>query len=116
MEGTLSYNQRKVERGVARVVCSSGLPSASPEEVRRTFARYENRNRSSDRVSFQLSLNPDPASPGERLSEEILHATGVFITPGFIFGKNGEDYVRVSLCAPAPVLDEACARIREYIG
>ena len=57
-----------------------------------------------------------PMTPGERLSEEILHATGVFITPGFIFGKNGEDYVRVSLCAPAPVLDEACARIREYIG
>ena len=58
----------------------------------------------------------DPMTPGERLSEEILHATGVFITPGFIFGKNGEDYVRVSLCAPAPVLDEACARIREYVG
>ena len=87
MEGTLSYNQRKVERGVARVVCSSGLPSASPEEVRRIFARYENRNRSSDRVSFQLSLNPDPASPGERLSDgEVREFAGVLMD-GLGYGK-----------------------------
>ena len=37
---------------------------------------------------------------GEQLSEKILHGTGVFITPGFVFGKNGENYVRISLCAP----------------
>ena len=53
---------------------------------------------------------------GERLSEAILHGTGVFITPGFVFGENGENYVRISLCAPVPVLEEALARIKAFIN
>lgn len=87
MEGTLSYNQRKVERGVARVVCTSGLPSASPDEVRRTFTRYENRNRTSDRVSFQLSVNPDPSSPGERLSDDELRDFVETLMKGLGYGS-----------------------------
>ena len=50
-------------------------------------------------------------SAGELLSDRILHEAGVFITPGFIFGKNGEDYIRISLCAKPQVLEEAYARI-----
>ena len=53
---------------------------------------------------------------GEQLSEKILHGTGVFITPGFVFDKNGEDYVRISLCAPVPTLEEGLARIKEFLG
>lgn len=69
MEGTLSYNQRKVEKGVARVVSAVNLPSAFPGDIRRTFSRFENRNRTTDRVSFQMSVNPDPSRPEERLSD-----------------------------------------------
>ena len=68
MDGTIAYNQRKVEKGVARVLCAVNIPSAFPEDVRETFARYENRNRMSQDVSFQLSINPDPSRPEERLS------------------------------------------------
>ena len=50
-------------------------------------------------------------SAGEQLSDRILHEAGVFITPGFIFGKNGEDYIRISLCAKPQVLEEAYERI-----
>ncbi len=50
-------------------------------------------------------------SAGELLSDRILQRAGVFITPGFIFGKNGEDYIRISLCAKPQVLEEAYARI-----
>lgn len=50
-------------------------------------------------------------SPGEMLSDAALYGAGVFITPGFIFGKNGRDYVRISLCATLPVLQEACDRL-----
>ena len=53
---------------------------------------------------------------GEQLSEAILHGTGVFITPGFVFGKNGSDYVRISLCAPVPTLEEGLGRIKEFLG
>jgi len=49
------------------------------------------------------------------ISERVLHQAGVFITPGFIFGKNGEDYIRVSLCARPEVLDRANKKIEEVI-
>ena len=50
-------------------------------------------------------------SSGEALSDRILYDAGVFITPGFIFGKNGEDYVRISLCATPETLKNAAERI-----
>ena len=55
-------------------------------------------------------------SAGEALSEELLWGAGVFITPGCVFGKNGNDYVRISLCAPVPVLEEALGRIKEFLA
>lgn len=51
-------------------------------------------------------------SLGERLSDRLLYGAGVFITPGFIFGRNGRDYIRISLCARPEVLSEAERRIR----
>jgi len=53
---------------------------------------------------------PDKTA-GERLSDAVLYGAGVFITPGFIFGSNGNDFVRISLCAPSDVLETACRRI-----
>lgn len=50
---------------------------------------------------------------GEELSDYLLQAARVFITPGFIFGSNGNKYVRISLCAKPEVLKEAAARIRK---
>ncbi len=52
---------------------------------------------------------------GEELADKVLYEAGVFITPGFIFGKNGEDYVRISLCAKQDVLRRAAERIRSVI-
>jgi aspartate/methionine/tyrosine aminotransferase len=52
-------------------------------------------------------------SIGQVLSDRILYEAGVFITPGFIFGKNGEDYIRISLCAKPETLREAAERIRQ---
>lgn len=52
---------------------------------------------------------------GEELSEEILQQARVFITPGFIFGSNGAQYLRISLCASGKVLQEAADRIRKYL-
>ena len=53
---------------------------------------------------------------GEVLSDRILYGAGVFITPGFIFGKNGEDYIRISLCAPVPVLEKALEKVAGYLS
>ena len=48
---------------------------------------------------------------GRQLSDRILYEAGVFITPGFIFGKNGEEYIRISLCSKPQVLKQASERI-----
>lgn len=50
-------------------------------------------------------------SLGELISDRILYECGVFITPGFIFGHNGEDYIRVSLCATPQTLLRAKEKI-----
>ncbi len=52
---------------------------------------------------------------GERLSDKFLYETGVFITPGFIFGRNGENYIRASVCATQQVIEEATRKINELI-
>ena len=47
----------------------------------------------------------------EDLTERVLHEARVFITPGFIFGSNGERYIRISLCAKEEKIQEALRRI-----
>lgn len=54
-------------------------------------------------------------SLGERVSDRILYEAGVFITPGFIFGRNGDNYIRISLCAGEAVLERANEKIKQII-
>jgi LL-diaminopimelate aminotransferase len=49
---------------------------------------------------------------GYALSDHILYEKNVFITPGGIFGANGKNYVRISLCQKEEVLKEALQRIQ----
>lgn len=57
---------------------------------------------------------PDGEAGSETFADRILAEKRVFITPGFIFGKAGERYVRISLCAPRPTLEQALQRIMNY--
>lgn len=52
---------------------------------------------------------------GEKLADHILQEAKVFITPGFIFGSNGDQYIRISLCAKQDVLREAQERISRFL-
>ena len=54
---------------------------------------------------------PDSYSDVEELTERILKEARVFITPGFIFGSNGQRYIRISLCAKDDKMAEAAKRI-----
>jgi aspartate/methionine/tyrosine aminotransferase len=56
---------------------------------------------------------PDQLSPAQVLSDRILYEAGVFLTPGFIFGKNGSNYLRISLCANVPTLERALEKVRK---
>lgn len=53
----------------------------------------------------------DKYANAEQLTERVLHEARVFITPGFIFGSNGERYVRISLCAQDDKMQDALRRI-----
>ena len=56
---------------------------------------------------------PDSYRNGMELADKVLYEANVFITPGFIFGSNGDRYVRLSLCCKEEQLEEAWTRIRK---
>ena len=58
---------------------------------------------------------PEKYSDVEDLTEKILHEARVFITPGFIFGSNGQRYIRISLCAKEEKIKETLERIKKTI-
>lgn len=63
----------------------------------------------------EQSLKANAANAGMYMSDYILHNAAVFITPGFIFGSNGNNYIRVSLCSHEAILEEAINRIKQII-
>ncbi len=69
-----------------------------------------------DRNSSGMFLWGKVSGKGADVSDKLLYEAGVFITPGFIFGKNGEQYVRISLCARPEVLKKAADRISAVLG
>lgn len=56
---------------------------------------------------------PERFKDAYELSDFYLDAHAVFITPGAIFGQNGKQYVRISLCSPAEILNEVLERIQQ---
>lgn len=62
---------------------------------------------------FVWASTPAGYKDGYALSDEILSKANVFITPGGIFGSNGNSYVRVSLCSTEEKIKEAIKRIKK---
>ncbi len=61
---------------------------------------------------FVWAKIPEKYKSSAELSDEVLNQARVFITPGFIFGSNGEKYIRISLCSNREMLKEALRRIK----
>jgi len=61
---------------------------------------------------FVWARVPDKYEDAEILSEEILHAHHVFLTPGKIFGSNGKRYLRSSLCQDITIIENAIERCK----
>lgn len=68
---------------------------------------------SSQRGLFLWGRIPDTETSSEAFADRILYDARVFLTPGFIFGSNGERYIRISLCATEEKMREALKRIEE---
>jgi LL-diaminopimelate aminotransferase len=64
---------------------------------------------------FVWARIPQGYKDGFALSDEILQQARVFITPGGIFGSEGNDYIRVSLCSSEEVLESALQRVAQVI-
>ncbi len=50
---------------------------------------------------------------GEAMSDFLLYNYGIFATPGNVFGSNGENYIRFSVCATQEELTKALNRLKE---
>ena len=109
-----------------QLAAAEALTTNSPEwheQANRTT--YRRRRDIAEQIMRTLDCTFDPSQVGmflwgripdhynnvEDLTERILHEARVFITPGFIFGSNGERYIRISLCAKEDLLKEALRRI-----
>ena len=47
----------------------------------------------------------------EEVTDSILYDKDIFITPGTIFGTQGEGYIRFSLCVTSEIIKEAISRL-----
>ncbi len=86
---------------------------------------YARRRELAFKIMDELQCEYDPAQVGMfvwgkipekwadagELADMILYEKNVFITPGFIFGNKGNRHVRISLCCPENMLEEAIRRI-----
>jgi LL-diaminopimelate aminotransferase len=49
-----------------------------------------------------------------KFTSELLDEAYLSLTPGIIFGSNGEGYVRISLAAPTDVIQQAVERLVKW--
>ncbi|QWX84170.1 aminotransferase class I/II-fold pyridoxal phosphate-dependent enzyme [Cellulophaga sp. HaHaR_3_176] len=59
---------------------------------------------------FVWAKLPDGVKSAENFIDNILYDKNIFITPGTIFGSNGEGYIRFSLCVTEDKIKEAISR------
>jgi aspartate/methionine/tyrosine aminotransferase len=88
---------------------------------------YRKRRRMAEEIMYALGCSFDPKQSGmflwgkipeeyesgSELADELLYQANVFITPGSVFGKNGNRYIRISLCCREEKLQEALRRVQE---
>jgi aspartate/methionine/tyrosine aminotransferase len=60
---------------------------------------------------FVWCLLPEGSS-ADQFVDQLLYEKNIFITPGHIFGTEGKNYVRISLCQPEYKILEAINRIK----
>lgn len=65
---------------------------------------------------FVWARIPEHIADVEELVDALIFKAEVFITPGKIFGKNGERYLRASLCNNEDTLDIALGRVKVFMA
>ena len=124
--------QSNIESGTFRgIQLAAAEAYRNSDEWHRTYniETYARRRRLAEQIMQALGCEFDKGQVGmflwgripsiynnvEELTERVLHEARVFITPGFIFGSNGERYIRISLCAKEEKIEQALERIKHII-
>jgi len=122
--------QSNIESGTFRGIQLAAAEAYRNDEAWHRVAnieRYAARRKYAEQIMDVLGCTYDPEQVGmflwgripdsiadvEDLTERVLHEARVFITPGFIFGSNGERYIRISLCAKEEKIQQALERIKK---
>lgn len=58
-------------------------------------------------------VNPKIGS-SDRLADYLLYKKNIFVTPGFIYGDKGQNYIRVSLCVKPEILENVKERLKSF--
>lgn len=88
MAASLNYNENKVKRGEADILCCENMDTDKENSIRETFSRYERLNIRSKEVSFHMSINPGTR---ESFSKERIMSLTREIMDGL--GYAGQPYV-----------------------
>ena len=108
------------------LAAAKGLAAAA-DWYRSANATYARRREIAEEIMTALGCTFDPSQRGlflwgriadsesgsEAVADRALYEARVFVTPGFIFGSNGDRYIRISLCATEEKMCEALERIRQ---
>lgn len=89
---------------------------------------YKRRRQLAEEIVHALSCSFNPGQSGmfiwakvpeklasvEKLVDHLLYEQHIFLTPGFIFGKKGERFIRISLCTDENKLSQALKRLEKF--
>lgn len=70
-----------------------------------------NYDRSQTGMFIWAKVSPEIGS-SEKLSDYLLYQKNIFVTPGFVFGEKGNQYIRVSLCVKPENLKKVINRLK----
>ncbi len=85
------------------------------QAIYRLFDQLDCTYDSSKGGMFVWAKVPSRYKNSYELSDELLEKAHVFITPGGIFGTQGDNYIRASLCNPVDVIEGAFERIENQL-
>jgi LL-diaminopimelate aminotransferase len=103
-------------RGLAkRILEAAGCRVDEAQSGLFLWGRIENPSigsNAADRAIGSNAADSDETCASKLLSDRVLYGAKVFLTPGFIFGSVGRNYMRISLCCREEKLQEALERIQ----
>lgn len=70
-------------------------------------------NKSQTGMFIWARINPE-IETCDKLADFLLYKKNIFVTPGFIFGEKGKQYIRVSLCVKQEILEKVIKRLESF--